>query len=79
LAALDFVSNAGFARNPTKTLTPARKLARDKEAQRWAQRKTYLLIFFSAPLRLEAYEICRAVSAVLRLSIFLFFMADFHE
>jgi len=35
--------------------------------------------FFSAPLRLEAYEICRAVSAVLRLSIFLFFMADFLE
>ena len=28
---------------------------------------------------LKAYGICRAVSAVLRLSIFLLFMADFQE
>jgi len=33
--------------------------------------------FFSAPLRLEAYEICRAVSAVLPLSIFLFLWQTF--
>ena len=34
---------------------------------------------FSVFLRLEAYGICRALRAVSRLSIFLFFMADFHE
>ena len=71
-----FVTNAGFARNPTKASTPARKLARDGEGHR---EKHFSSHFFSAPLRLEAYGICRAVSAVLRLSIFLFFMADFLE
>jgi hypothetical protein len=66
-----------YARNPTKASTPARKLARGSE--NGTEKDMFPSGFLSEPLILEAYVICRALSAVLPLSIFLFFMTHFAE
>jgi len=59
-----------------------RPLASSLEKQRIKgkpEEKMSFSVPFSVSLRLEAYEICQALRAVSRLSIFLFFMADFYE